>query len=195
MKLKSRLSSVVGAALLLLWLNNASLAANCSGVTMPEKIQNGNVNFVLNGMGLRLTPILAFKVKVYVAGLYLTKPSNDAKSIIEQDQPRLVKLYFLRDLDRAMIRKAMEESFQRNAGAKVSQMKDKIDSFQNSLTGVRQGQTLNLTYIPGKGTTVALDGKEKAKIEGADFASALISLWLGRPPNPEVKYGMLGGKC
>ncbi len=195
MVLKLFLRSAFSAILISVLASVSATAATCSSVTMPDKINSESVELVLNGMGLRLTKILAFKVKVYVAALYLSQPSDDPSQIIEQDQPRYVALYFFRDLNRGTIRKAMEESFQRNAGKKVFQMKNKIDSFQKSLTGVKKGQTLAFSYLPGQGTTVILDGKVKAKIEGADFASALISLWLGKPPNREIKVGMLGGKC
>jgi len=195
MNLKLFPKSAFSAVLISVVVSFSANAATCSGVTMPDKLNSDNVEFVLNGMGVRLQKLLAFQIKVYVATLYLSKQSNDPEYIIEQDQPRYVAMYFLRDLDRGTIRKAMEESFRRNAGEKVAQMKNEIDSFQKSLTGVKKGQTLALSYIPGQGTTVILDGKVKAQIEGADFASALISLWLGKPPNREIKVGMLGGQC
>jgi len=35
----------------------------------------------------------------------------------------------------------------------------------------------------------------KGAIKGNDFAKAFFSIWLGDPPNPELKSGMLGGTC
>ena len=33
-------------------------------------------------------------------------------------------------------------------------------------------------------------------IEGADFASTLLSIWIGHePPNGDLKSGLLGGQC
>ncbi len=167
----------------------------CYGVTMPDGFTNESTNFVLNGMGLRRAKVLAFTVNVYVAGLYLTKKSGDAAQIIETDQPRYIVMYFLRDVSRKQIRDAIEESFRRNAGERISAMKQQINEFLKSLPNVKQGQTLSFSYIPKAGTTVILEGKERARIEGAQFASALSSLFLGIPPNRSLKAGMLGQQC
>jgi len=51
-----------------------------------------------------------------------------------------------------------------------------------------------LTYVPGHGTEYALDGRVKAVIEGADFASAYFKVWLGRRPGSRsVKEQLLNG--
>jgi hypothetical protein len=42
-----------------------------------------------------------------------------------------------------------------------------------------------LTYIPGKGTELALNGESKGVVEGDDFAAALFSIWLGSKPISE----------
>ena len=68
--------SLAGAALL------ASIAAplpaaECIGVSLPDRMQAPDRQpLVLNGMGVRKATL--FKVKVYVAGLYLPESSSDA---------------------------------------------------------------------------------------------------------------------
>jgi Chalcone isomerase-like len=42
---------------------------------------------------------------------------------------------------------------------------------------------------------VDVNGAVKGIIKGDDFAKAFFSIWLGEPPNPEVKSGLLGGAC
>jgi hypothetical protein len=39
-----------------------------------------------------------------------------------------------------------------------------------------------LTYVPGKGTELALNKGLKGVIEGPDFAGAVLSMWLGPEP-------------
>ena len=57
------------------------LAGELEGVKMPDQITVGEDTLALNGMGLRIKKVAFIKVKVYVAGLYLIKPSKDpAKS-------------------------------------------------------------------------------------------------------------------
>jgi hypothetical protein len=49
------------------------------------------------------------------------------------------------------------------------------------------------TYVPGTGTTFAINGKEKRTIAGPAFGPVLFSVWLGaKPPNADLKKGMLG---
>jgi hypothetical protein len=50
---------------------------------------------------------------------------------------------------------------------------------------VQPGNRYSLTYIPGKGTELALNGVPQGVIEGADFAAAVFSMWLGPKPISE----------
>ncbi|MGD2184488.1 MAG: chalcone isomerase family protein [Desulfobacterales bacterium] len=55
--------------------------------------------------------------------------------------------------------------------------------YHNSLyQDVQPGDRYSLTYIPGRGTELALNGESKGVVEGADFAAALFSIWLGPRP-------------
>ena len=46
---------------------------------------------------------------------------------------------------------------------------------------MKPGDRYALTYIPGVGTELALNGKPKGVIEG-DFAAAYFAIWLGAKP-------------
>ena len=52
-----------------------------------------------------------------------------------------------------------------------------------------------ITWVPGTGTRVILDGKEAgAPIAGEDFYRALLRVWLGpRPVQNNLKKALLGG--
>ncbi len=64
------------------------------------------------------------------------------------------------------------------------------------MTDMQAGQRLRFAYEPGAGIHVAVNGAVKGTIAGDDFARALFSIWLGsRPPNAELKAGLLGGEC
>lgn len=52
-----------------------------------------------------------------------------------------------------------------------------------------------MTYVPGKGTELTLNGDPLGTIEGADFAAALYAMWLGdKPMNQSFKRQLLEGK-
>jgi hypothetical protein len=168
-------------------------AAECSGVTMPDEYKLGNETLVLNGLGTRLATML--KVEVYVAGLYLKERSHDPAAIIGTDQARYLELDFVHDVTRKDMTDAWTEGFKKNAGAKAASLASGIDTLNAAMIDLHKGSKLSFSYAPGAGTSVAIDGVSKAVVPGADFASALVSIWLGDPPNKEVKTGLLGGKC
>ena len=168
-------------------------AAECIGVTMPDEYKLGNDTLVLNGLGARFATML--RVEVYVAGLYLKERSHDPAAIIATDQARYLELDFVRGVTRKEMTDAWTEGFKKNAGSKAASLASGIDMLNAAMADLSKGSKLSFSYAPGAGTSVAIDGVSKAVIPGADFASALVSIWLGDPPNKEVKTGLLGGKC
>jgi hypothetical protein len=44
---------------------------------------------------------------------------------------------------------------------------------------IEPGDRYALTYVPGVGTELSRNGRSLGVIEGADFSSALFSIWLG----------------
>jgi hypothetical protein len=170
-----------------------AMAAECNGIEMPDSLSLGNQAMTLNGMGVRKATML--KVKVYVAGLYLAGKSADASAIISDDQARHLELHFLRGVGVKDIRKAWQEGFEKNAADKIGGLQGRIDAMQSHMVDFETGDSLTFSYLPEKGTGILVNGKESGAVEGADFASALVAIWLGDPPNKEIKRGLLGGDC
>ena len=185
-----RLALALGLLAVTAW---PAMAAECNGIEMPESLALGDQNMTLNGMGVRKATML--KVKVYVAGLYLGGKSADASAIISDDQPRHLVLQFLRGVGDKDIRKAWQEGFEKNAADQLGGLQDRIDAMQSHMVDFESGHSLTFSYLPEKGTGILVNGKESGTVEGADFASALIAIWLGDPPNKEIKRGLLGGDC
>jgi len=168
-------------------------AAECEGVTMEDSVTQDGQALTLNGLGLRLATFI--KVKVYVAGLYVPTKSDQAKTLINTDQPWRLKLSFVRSVDKEDMVSAWNDGFGENAKAQLPALKDRIETLNGAMEDLKEGNTLIFSYTPGKGTNVEINEKSSTIIEGADFASALLSIWLGNPPNKEIKRGLLGGKC
>jgi hypothetical protein len=155
------------------------------GVQFPDASRVAGTDLKLTGVGLRNK----WFFDVYVAALYLADPARDALG----EQARQVKLFMLRDLGRAQVGEAIREGFEKNSARDMPKLKERLDRLINSLTDVKKGETLVLTYEPEKGTTVAGRGKVLTQIEGRDFGDALFSVWLGRNPVDEnLKRGLLG---
>ena len=164
-------------------------AATLAGVSLPDTVQLGGKMLVLNGIGLRTK----FVVKVYVAGLYVEQKSQDANAIIKAEAPKRLVMQFVRDLSKKQLLDGFDDSFNNNSPDAKKTMKADIDKFLDALEPVKEGQQMVFTYVPGAGTTMTINGKDKLTIAGPAFAQVLFSVWLGpKPPNADLKKGILG---
>ncbi|HTR23633.1 MAG TPA: chalcone isomerase family protein [Terriglobales bacterium] len=164
-------------------------AAELAGVTMPDSVQVGNTSLVLNGMGVR-TKIV---VKVYVAGLYLPRKSDDGEGIAKADAPKRLVMQFVRDVSKKQVTDAFAESFNDNAPEAKKTVGVDLEHFLAALEDLKDGDRMIFTYIPDEGTTFEINSKEKLRIPGLGFSQALFSVWLGRkPPTSGLKKGLLG---
>jgi hypothetical protein len=181
-------------ALLLILTLPCGLAAagaemTLKGVTMPGTAQVEGKSLVLNGIGLRTKIVF----KVYVAGLYLEKPSADGMAISSSDQLKHLELVFLRAVDGADVAKAISDGFTNNAGISLSALKDRIAKFEALIPSVKKGDKLSFTYNPGTGVVIRADGRALGVIEGKDFGDALMRVWLGpKPSDKALQNGLLG---
>jgi Chalcone isomerase-like len=156
---------------------------------MPDTVQVGSTTLVLNGLGLRTK----YFVKVYVAGLYLEQKSSDANAILKADATKRIVMHFVHSVSKNQIADAFDESFSENApDARTSQKAD-VERFFSALEPLKNGDEMTLTYVPGTGTILMVNGKEKLTIAGSAFGQMLFSVWLGpKPPNAGLKKGILG---
>lgn len=164
-------------------------AASLAGVTMPDTVKVGETTLVLNGMGLRTK----FMIKVYVAGLYVQQKSADANAVLQADAPKRIVMQFVHSASKSQITGGFRDSFNDNTPEAQNSMKAELDQFMGALEPVKDGDQMVFTYVPGTGTTFALNGRDKVTIPGQAFARVLFSVWLGpKPPNAELKKGLLG---
>ena len=164
-------------------------ASSLAGVTLPDTAQVGGKTLVLNGLGLRTK----FMVKVYVAGLYLEQKSSDPDAIIKADAPKQIVMKFVHSASKSQMADAFDESFSNNTPDAKKTMKADIDRLLAALEPVKEGDQMVFTYVPGTGTTLTINGKDKLTIAGPAFGPVLFSVWLGpKPPNANLKKGILG---
>ncbi len=164
-------------------------AATLAGVTLPDTAKVGDTALILNGVGVRKK----FVVKVYVAGLYLKQKSSDAAAILKSDEPKRIVMHFVHDVSKKQLADGFEESFDNNSPDAKKTMKADIDRFLGALEDLKDGNELVFTFVPGTGTTMTVNGKDKLTIATPAFAPVLLSVWLGpKPPNADLKKGLLG---
>lgn len=185
---KTLIRNTVLAMLAVTTLGIAARAGELAGTTLPDTLNAGEVTLKLNGLGLRKKAM----IKVYVGGLYLETPSQDAEKILVADQAKAIRMHFLRGLTKGQLVDSFRESFEANAKDKAGQ-KAAFEKMLALIPDMKEGDTLTFIYLPGKGTTVQAGNKDLGTFEGKGFAEAVFSIWLGpKPPTEDLKKGMLG---
>ena len=166
-------------------------AREWKGIDFPDQIQVDGANLVLNGLGLRQAT--AFKVSVYVAGLYVADKSGDPQAILQAPTPKRLVLHFLRNVGGSDLTQAWDEGFEKNAADQIPALKERIEKIKSFTKDMKTGQRLTFTYKPGTGIVTDIDGEVMGTVEGDDFSKAFLSIWLGpNPPNQKLKDGLLG---
>ena len=125
----------------------SALAGELKGVKMPEEVTVDGKSLKLNGMGLRVK----FIVSVYVAGLYVENVNKDPAAILKADEGRRVDMKMLRDLEQKTIVEAIRTGFEKNSASQMGALKERLDTFCALIPSLKEGQTLTLSYTPGKG--------------------------------------------
>ena len=175
-------------------LGTPAIGATCRDIQFADRVKVGGADLVLNGLGIRKATLL--RIKVYVAGLYLPQESGDAGAILRANGRWELVLRFARDVDASDIRDAFQEGFAKSAGDKLGGLQTRIAALNAQMVDFKAGQSLTFSRDPATGVSVDVNGKGGAAIEGAEFATALLGIWLGaKPPNEDLKSGLLGGAC
>ena len=182
--------AVLLAVPLLLVYTSPATAREVAGVTLSETTGAAGKTLILNGAGLRTR----FFFKVYVIGLYLERPATDAGVVLGTDSVRRAELHTLRALSGPEIASAIGRAFEQNAGDAATGLRDRLERFESMFPAVEAGDTLVLTYLPGRGASVVANGKEVGVVEGKDFADVLFSVWIGaKPVDPALRQALLAG--
>ncbi len=154
----------------------------------PDSKQVEGQNLVLNGTGMRKATFLG--IKVYKAGLYLKEKTNDADKALAAPLPKFLEMKFVHDVSADKLRGAWTDSLKDN-NSDFDKHKANLDKLNGAMKDVKEGDVLSFTFS-GKNTNVAFGEQVAVKIEGADFQTALLRIWLGpKPPNEDLKKGLL----
>jgi hypothetical protein len=166
----------------------------CTGVAFPVHTQVNGRDLTLNGLGLRKATFL--RIHVYVAALYVDRPSHNPADLIDSDAPQELILHFVRNVRVEDIREALVKGFEHGGRQRFETLKPRVEKLSSWMADMKAGQRLIFVRSPERGVHVSVEGADKGVIEGEDFSRAVVSIWLGNsPPNPELKRGLLGGDC
>jgi hypothetical protein len=144
----------------------------------------------LNGIGLRTFSILG--IRIYVAGLYLERRSDNPDTILRSPETKLLDIRFLRDVDAEDARKAWQESFEQNCKAPCTLDPRDLQRFLAAVPSVREGDGSTL-HFSSKGVHVVFNGRPMGDIADPHFAELMLATFIGAvPPTPRLKRELLG---
>lgn len=171
-------------------LATAAGAATVAGVNIPDTSDVNGQKLVLNGAGLRKK----FFIKVYTGALYLPAKQANAAAVLSADAPRRMVMHFVYDVDKGKIAEAWEEGLEANSPNASAEVKTAFKSLSSWMDDMKDGQELAMTYVPGTGTTVQVNGKVKGTLPGKAVADAILATWIGPKPGPgdDFKKAVLG---
>jgi len=166
----------------------------CKSVNFPDHVQVGGSDLTLNGLGLQKATF--FRVDVYVAALYVAATSSDPNSLINSDGPQELIVHFLRSVGVEDVRRQFSRDFAHVVPDRPISLMQRVATLNSWLSDVKRNERLTFIRQPGAGVQVIVNGVVKGTIPGDDFSRVFTSIWLGAaPPSPELRTGLLGGKC
>lgn len=158
-----------------------SSALTVQNVSFAERVRAGDSTLVLhNAALLRYLKV----IKAYVAAVYL--PEGVLPESVLADVPKRLEISYLVAIKGPDFGRGAEPVLRRNLTAEqLVRLRSRIDRLNAIYRDVQPGDRYALTYLPGRGTELSLNGKPLTVIEGADFAEAYFGIWLGRKPIDE----------
>jgi hypothetical protein len=172
MKLHKVLALVVGAIYM---SAQTARAVEIEGVQFEDRYQWNETELLLNGVGVMRYRVF---IKGYAAALYLGEQVAPEQAL--DRVPRRLEIEYFWSIPAVKLSEAMFEGIARNVDAQtLDRLWKTMERFSALYEDVEPGDRYALTYIPGVGTELALNGERKGLIEGDDFSAALFSIWLG----------------
>lgn len=123
------------------------------------------------------------------AGLCLPAGTEPGHAL-SGDTPRRLEVRYFHDLKKVDFAESTRVWIRKNiTEAEYRALEPRIERFNALCEDAKEGDRYGLTYRPGVGTALDLNGETKGIVPGADFAEALFSIWLGDEP---VEDGLPG---
>lgn len=163
------------------------------GHRFEEKIKVGQHQLILNGTGVRTqngTPI-------YALGLYLPMKTHREDTSRAMLGARRCEIAILADLNAAdfifSMREAIKENNNETSQEFIQNELLQIEEFMQELAGLIPGDTVDVDWVPARGTFVYYNGQLVGNpVRGKALYDAVLSIWLGKHAlENELKNGLL----
>jgi hypothetical protein len=165
-------------------------AAQIDDVHFHDQVKTSNTTLKLQGTGLFYHNA---SIKVAAAAFYLS--GQDPAVHVLADVPKLLDMeYFRRVRARDLVAGANAMLDLNVPAEQLRVLRPQISALHAQFQNVRAGDRCSLTYLPGVGTWLTVNGSGLGRVPGAAFAAAYFTIWFGRRPmDDRLKRQLLGG--
>jgi hypothetical protein len=148
-------------------------------------------NIALSLTGAGVLTYLGF-IPIYHGALYMP-PGVNSERVLE-NVPKRLEVIYLRPFTAEDIGTAADEGIRKIVSPGMyDRLASRIADHNSLYEDMAKGDRAALTYLPERGITLTINGREKGTIPGEDFAQALFGLWLGDEPfDNRFKQALLG---
>ena len=123
-------------------------------------------------------------IKVYEGAFYIDADRPQADPF--EDVAKQLVLEYRVKISADQFRESGTEYLRRNVDEKaLESLQERLQRLNAAYVDVGKGDRYTLAYLPGKGTTLLLNDEPLVTVEGADFARAYFTIWLGEDPVKE----------
>ncbi len=163
-----------------LGIATSSLTSPAAHAELPKTLNAGDAKLVLNGSGSRNK----YFMKMYVVGLYLSKPSADGGAIVAANAPMAMRLEITSGMvTQERLVESLNEGFEKSTHGKPDEVRREIEQFRGLFAkAIAKGDVFDLTYLPSQGVVVSKNGKRQGIVQGLSFKKALFGIWLSEDP-------------
>jgi hypothetical protein len=159
----------------------AAAAMKIEGVEFASQVRVSSATLDLHNAALLRYRLF---IKAYVGALYLA-PGIAADRVLDNVPKRLEIEYFW-SISAVDFAAATIQGIANNVDARtLAKLRPRIDRINQLYRDVKPGDRYSLTYVPGVGTELSLNGQPLGSIDGSDFAAAIFAIWLGPSPIDE----------
>jgi hypothetical protein len=139
--------------------------------------------------GIALLEYLRFDL--YTAALYAAPEIKTIDTVLG-NTPKSLVLHYHRTIKKEVMIKASRDRILKNSAIDSKALEDRLKQLDAAYQNVKKGDRYELRYEPNVGTSLILNGKLQATIQGEDFQKAFFGIWLSRVPlNKKLRDALL----
>jgi Chalcone isomerase-like len=139
--------------------NLPAQAAEISGVKFADNAEVGGHSLLLNGLGIRYRTV----IKVYAAGLYLPKKSQDEKEVLAMVGAKRIHAVMFREVDGDVLGRLLMQGIRDNStpaeSVKHLNSISKLGQAFSERKKISAGESFTIDFDPKLGPQIRLNGK------------------------------------